>query len=415
MAISQGAAPYAPAVPLRECMLLSVLFATMLLSSIAVIEPSPHDAMMGVLAIACVTAGVRMDRRLVVLLLLLIVWNFGGLMSLLNVPDAQKPIQYVATSIYLGVAAMLFACMFCDNTMSRLASMRTAYIATAVFTALTGIVGYFHLIPGAFGDFELNGRAMGTFKDPNVFGPFLIWPALFLMMRTLLSGIKARDLVLLGIILTGLLLSFSRGAWINFAVAGAVNLSLAIMIAPNPRARLRIVVIGLVSLAVLVAFVGVLLSFQTVREMYAQRAQAIQYYDVGEGGRFRLQELALGALLNYPNGMGPLEFARVFGLQQHNVYLQAFMVYGWFGGVGYLMLLLATFVAALRGVFIATPWQPYLITATAAFAGNVFEGVVIDTDHWRHFFLLMGMVWGLSAASAKAAQQHRMMLPAARI
>jgi hypothetical protein len=99
------------------------------------------------------------------------------------------------------------------------------------------------------------------------------------------------------------------------------------------------------------------------------------------------------------------------------------MVYGWLGGVGYLMLLLATFVAAFRGVFITTPWQPYLVTATAAFSGNVFEGVVIDTDHWRHFFLLLGMVWGLSAASVRSAQARRMssaagvpaaMLPAAR-
>jgi len=408
MAIGQGAPALAPAVPLRERMLLGVLFVTMLLSSIAVIEPSPHDAMMGVLAIACVTAGVRLDRRVLVLVLLLLIWNLGGLMSLLNVPDQEKPIQYTATSVYLALAAILFAGLFTDNVMPRLARMRAAYIASAVFTALAGIVGYFHMIPGAFGEFEVNGRALGTFKDPNVFGPFLIWPALFLMMRMLLRGVKVRDLVLLAIILTGLLLSFSRGAWINFAIAGAVNLSLAILIAPNPSARLRIIVISMVSLGALAAFIGVLMSFQAVRDMYAVRAQALQYYDVGEGGRFRLQELALGALLNYPNGMGPFEFARVYGLQQHNVYLQAFMVYGWFGGVGYLMLLLATFVAALRSVFITTPWQPYLITATAAFSGNVFEGAVIDTDHWRHFFLLLGMIWGLSAASLKLAQTRRM-------
>ena len=25
--------------------------------------------------------------------------------------------------------------------------------------------------------------------------------------------------------------------------------------------------------------------------------------------------------------------------------------------------------------------------------------VIIDTDHWRHFFLLLGLIWGLTAAS----------------
>ena len=133
--------------------------------------------------------------------------------------------------------------------------------------------------------------------------------------------------------------------------------------------------------------------------MFQERAQLIQSYDVGAGGRFRLQELALTALLNFPNGMGPFEFARVHGLQQHNVYLQAFLVYGWFGGLAYVMLLLATFWMALRTVFTRTPWQPYLITAFAVFAGEVIEGFVIDTDHWRHFFLMLGMIWGLGTAT----------------
>jgi hypothetical protein len=27
------------------------------------------------------------------------------------------------------------------------------------------------------------------------------------------------------------------------------------------------------------------------------------------------------------------------------------------------------------------------------------EGFIVDTDHWRHFFLILGLVWGLTAAS----------------
>ena len=146
-------------------------------------------------------------------------------------------------------------------------------------------------------------------------------------------------------------------------------------------------------------------TFQAVRDMYAVRAQALQYYDVGEGGRFRLQELALGALLNYPNGMGPFEFARVHGLQQHNVYLQAFLVYGWVGGMAYVLLLLTTVTVGLRTALVRVPWQPYLITALAAFIGEIAEGFVIDTDHWRHFYLLLGMIWGLSAATFKAVRR----------
>ena len=59
-----------------------------------------------------------------------------------------------------------------------------------------------------------------------------------------------------------------------------------------------------------------------------------------------------------------------------------------------------------------TPWQPYLIAAVAAFVGEVAEGFVIDTDHWRHFFLLLGMIWGLASATFTQARQPQSIRPA---
>jgi len=60
---------------------------------------------------------------------------------------------------------------------------------------------------------------------------------------------------------------------------------------------------------------------------------------------------------------------------------------------------MVTLVIGLRSALIAAPWQAYLIAAYAAFVGEAFEGFIVDTDHWRHFFLLLGLVWGLTAAS----------------
>ena len=176
-------------------------------------------------------------------------------------------------------------------------------------------------------------------------------------------------------------------------------IGLAFLTAETPRQRLRIFAMTSIGIAALAAFIVIALSFDSIGAMFRERAQLIQSYDVGSGGRFRLQELALGALLKFPNGMGPFEFSRVHGLQQHNVYLQAFLVYGWAGGMAYVTLLAATVWTALRTVFTRTPWQPYLICAFAAFVGEMIEGFVIDTDHWRHFFLLLGMIWGLGAAT----------------
>ena len=34
----------------------------------------------------------------------------------------------------------------------------------------------------------------------------------------------------------------------------------------------------------------------------------------------------------------------------------------------------------------------------AAYLG-VAESAIIDIDHWRHYFLILGVLWGLMAAS----------------
>lgn len=399
------ATPRAMAAPLAERILIVVLFVAVLASSVAFIEPSPHDVLMGVLAIACVAAGVRFQRMLAVPLTLLVVWNAAGMMALIPVIGQEKTVQYTATSIYLAIAALLFACIFSQNTMPRLAAMRAAYVLTASIIALAGIAGYFSLFPGAHELFAPSDRALGAFKDPNVFGPFLIWPAMFVIYRTLTRRIRLADLAVAGILLFALLLSFSRGAWFHFAVSSFVLVALAFLIAPGSQVRLRILALSALSLLALAAVLAILLSFESIGEMFRERAQLFQSYDVGEGGRFRLQELALLSVLNFPNGMGPFEFARVHGLQQHNVYLQAFLVYGWTGAMAYIVLLLSTLWVGFRTALIRTPWQPYIVATFAAFVGEVAEGFVIDSDHWRHFFLLLGIIWGLTTATFKQARR----------
>jgi hypothetical protein len=408
MAMAAGmppATPRANAAPLAERILLLVLFVTVLTSSVAFIEPSPHDLLMGALALTCVVAGIRFQRMLVVPLIFLAIWNFAGAMALIPVVGQEKTIQYTGTSVYLAVAAIVFACLFANNTMPRLATMRVAYTLSAIMAAFAGISGYFSLFPGAEQLFAPFGRALGSFKDPNVFGPFLIWPTLFVVYHMLTRRIGLTDIAVSAILLFALLLSFSRGAWFHFAVSSFVLVGLGFLTAPTQHVRLRIVALGALSLLALAGLLALLLSFDSIGEMFRERAQLIQSYDVGEGGRFRLQELALASVLNFPNGMGPFEFARVHGLQQHNVYLQAFLVYGWAGAMAYVMLLLSTLWVGLRSAFIRTPWQAYTITAYAAFVGEVAEGFVIDTDHWRHFFLLLGMVWGLAAATFRPQAQ----------
>jgi O-antigen ligase len=384
------------------------LFLTILISPLVFIEPSPYEAAIIVLGLVCIAAKIGVDRRLLPLIWLLLLWNVGGAIALLPVIDQPKTMQYVAVSLFLAVSGVMYAALFAQDTMARLAVLRRAYIAAAFLAAAIGIVAYFNLLPGAGAMFAPGGRANSTFKDPNVFGPFLILP-LLLLLQSLLSGrIRPGRIVALLVILFGLLLSFSRGAWMHFGLSASVAIVLMFFTAPDMRSRGRLVLLAAAMIAALAALVVLALSFEAVGEMFKVRARLVQDYDAGTStGRFLLQILSVDYIINTPWGLGPYEFSRLHsGMQQHNVYLHAFLVYGWLGGLSYLVLTLTTLARGLRAAFVAAPSQPFLIAAFATFVGVVVEGAVIDTDHWRHYFLLLGLIWGLSTASARQQSRH---------
>jgi hypothetical protein len=341
---------------------------------------------------------VPVDRKLLPLVMLLIVWFIGGCLSLIQVGDNGKAIQYVGTSLYLNVAAIMFACLFTDGDLVRLTILRRASILAALIATAAGYIGFFHLLPGS-DMFLTYDRVSATFKDPNVYGPFLIFPMLLLMIGLLTRGARPLTLLTLTVLLGGLLLSFSRGAWIHFALSAVVAIAMLFASTSDPRMRGRIVVWGLLAAIGMVLLVIALMSIDSVHQMFVERAKAIQPYDVGPGGRFWEQQLALTTILDNPNGLGPFEFFRIFGVQQHNVYMQGFLVYGWLGGVAYLTMVLVTLAVGIRAAILQTPWQIYLIAAYATFVGDAFEGLIVDTDHWRHFFLMLGLVWGLTVAT----------------
>jgi hypothetical protein len=383
---------------LSQRLLNIVLFVAVLTSPIAFIEPSPHDALMIVLMAASIAARVRFDRKLLPLTLLLAIWLAGALFALIPVLDQKQTVQYVATSCYLVVAAILFACLFCDGNLARLVILRRGYMIAALITTAAGYIGFFHLLTGA-DIFLANDRVSATFKDPNVYGPFLVFPLLLLLIDFMTRGLRLSALAIITFLIGGLFLSSSRGAWVHFAISAAVTVVLLLAAATEPRMRTRILFVSIAAVIGLVLFVVVLISIPAVHDMFLERAKAIQPYDIGPGGRFWEQRLALGVILESPNGLGPFEFFRLYGTQQHDVYMQAFLVYGWIGGAAYVALVMVTLAMGLRSSLLRAPWQTYLIAAYATFVGEAFEGFIVDTDHWRHFFLILGLVWGLTAAS----------------
>jgi hypothetical protein len=385
---------------LQGRLLQGVLFLTVLISPLVFIEPSPYEAAIALLALTCVIAGVRIDRKLLPMVVLLLLWNFGGALALMPVADDSDAVTYSIVSFYLAINAVIFACLATENTERRLATIRTAYILAAFVAAVLGIIGYFQI---AAPDLLMqNSRARATFKDPNVFGPYLVLPLLFLIQLVLYRGLRLRYVVGGGVILAGLFLSFSRGAWGHFVLSALVMIALMLLTAPSRRFRARILMWSALAGLGIVVFLGALLSVEAVQVMFADRATLIKEYDAGEGGRFGNQARGLYALFNYPNGVGPLQYARHFGFDPHNDYLNAFFSYGWLGGLVYPTLVLVTLAVGFRALLVRTPWQAPLVAIYATYFGLVCEGLIIGTDHWRHYYLLLGLIWGLAAATINA-------------
>lgn len=369
------------------------------------IEPSPYEVT-GVVAIAIFAlTGLALRAALVPLLLLLVFLNVGYATAMLQVVDQGKVVTWVLVSAYLALTAIVYAAMLGANTQARLSWLMRGCLAAGLIASLVAIAAYFRLFGGLSDLFLLYGRARGTFNDPNVLGAFLVLPALLAFQRMLAGRLSTAmgGGVLLLILLAALFLSFSRAAWGQFAFAALLLMGMTFAVSRAPSERLRIALIATVGTVVALLLVAALLSVGQVADLFKERATFDQNYDLGHLGRFGRYILGFDLMLDRPLGIGALQFSKsYFREDPHNTFLNTFMSGGWLGGFAYLTLTLVTAVRGFRFVFARTPWQPTYHVVYAAFLGVAGESAIIDIDHWRHYFLILGVLWGLMAVSRPA-------------
>ena len=365
-----------------------------------IVEPAPYELFFILALVMFIPAGLSVVPVTTPLIIFLVLYNLGGAIALIPVFHDDKAVRFTAVSIYMGATSVFFAFLIAGDPLRHMATIRNAWIFSAVVAAITGIVGYFD-IHGMGGVWAPISRAQGTFKDPNVLSTYLIPPTVFIIQNFLLQRVKWRlmSIAALLVIAAGLFLAFSRGAWASAAASIALMFFLTFIVSPSLKARSRIVFIAIactIAAAVLVSFA---LSFEKVRAIFEIRAHLLQTYDAGATGRFGDQLRAVPMLLERIDGFGPLQYHYYFGKDPHNVYLNAFASYGWLGGFSFLLLTLSTFWVAWRAVFTVSPWQHHAIAVACPLIFTMLQGVQIDTDHWRHFYLLLGLLWGLYAAT----------------
>jgi O-antigen ligase len=392
------AAPTAPAVVTLQHGLLWLMG---LGGAIVFIEPSPYEIFALTSVVVFAATGLRMRLAFLPLALLLFAVNLGYTICAVPLLDEQPIVYWILTSWYMAVTALFIALAVSEDTAARLHYLRSGLIAGAVIASLAGIAGYLRLTPGEL--FTLYGRAAGTFKDPNVFGAYLVLPALFCLQSVVSDtfGRSLRSTILLGIITLALLLAFSRAAWGLLALTGAFMLLLMMLTSQTNRQRSRIVVMAIAALIAVALVLVILLQFDFIRDMFEQRASFDQKYDEGRFGRFGRHMLGAQMALDLPLGIGPLQFNKFFPEDTHNSYLNAFMSGGWISGVVYPALVFTTALIGFRYIFARTPWQRPYLAVFSAYLGTVGEAFIIDTDHWRHFWLMLGLMWGMFVATQR--------------
>ncbi|MCJ8508429.1 O-antigen ligase family protein [Rhizobium lemnae] len=367
------------------------------LSGFVIREPAPYEVMLAVQIAIWFLLGLKISRSVAPLLVLMLLFNIGGMFSLTVMNNMTGAPLYMAVSTFLALTSVFYAAIIEDGH-QRLLLIFRAWVAGAVITALLGILGYFHAFPGAE-VFTRYDRAMGAFQDPNVFGPYLVAPATYLMYRLLTTRLSRAVFYIPGILILalGIFLSFSRAAWGLFAFAAIALIVVMLLKERTAAFRMKIFTLGLTAVVILMMAVAGAMQSKKVSDLFMNRAKLVQEYDGARLGRFERHKIGFLMAMERPLGMGPMVLGKMFGEDEHNIWLKTLTTYGWLGFVCYLILLWSTLYIGFRSLLRERPWQPFLMVAWIVLAGHALIGNVIDLDHWRHVYMLFGIIWGCFA------------------
>lgn len=375
-------------------------------SGVVFSEPAPVDALMLGLIVLLPAAGlVTFTPSLLGYLVLWLIAAAGGLVACTVSTDFSDSAVFTAVSVYLAVASFIIAGFVAHRPNAHTRLILNGYLVAALIAGGAGLVGYFGLLPGSYDLFTKFDRAAGTFKDPNVFGTFLIPPAVYALHLAVERPVRQAVLPLAAsaVLVLAVFLSFSRGAWMALALSLLGYGYIVLVTSTSPLKRLKIA--SLAAAGLVVAALGIIAALQidSVSKLLSERASLTQSYDVGPEGRFGGQEKATGLILDNSVGIGAKQFAAVYHHEEvHNVYLSMFLNAGWLGGAAYDLVVLLTLVLGARHLLRPSAAQPLFQIAYVCFLAIALEGFIIDTDHWRHFYVLLALIWGLMAAPRRS-------------
>jgi O-antigen ligase len=398
------------AMPRTIAALLALVIGT---SFHVVMEPAPTDLLF--VALFLVFLASRSVRKPIdlnpVLSLGLLLFVLGHLVSLFAFRNLARAIIFGGVTAYLLVFWYVIVALVENYGATAVRLIRLAFLFAAVSAVTIGLlVPYFPSLVDLLGLRDTLGpRAQGAFKDPNVYSPFLCAAFMLVLNDLVTRRLSLRSIALLGLFAVGIQSAFSRGAYVNLAVALATFVALHVVLVHRRQWLIRGVTTCVVLVAVVTPVVLLYIEAKGLDEFFYGRLQMQSYDD----SRFSAQILALLTLGESPLGVGPGQSDIVLPISPHNLYLRVATENGILGIIGWLLFLLTTFWICLEGVARRGPFRDVYTACLAIIMGIVVNSLVIDSLHWRHLFLFLALPIGLAryerwqARSAVAAAATR--------
>jgi O-antigen ligase len=380
------------------------VFIGLLLMGFVRFQPAPTDACFAVImVIASLTGRFRLAR-----VPLLVRWIIGlllivNVLSFMDVVEPVEAFQFFFITAYLLIFSVWMAGYLDSRAKAR--AVVLTWLIVGVISAVLAVAALYLPIPGRaeiLSNVDGGVRAAGFFKDPNVFGPFLV-PIAVIMLEQQISPrlpklLKLRTVtfwVLLAALSLGVLFSYSRAAWGNYAIAIAVMLLSSSVRRRGTRGAMKALVVLLATAGVAL----VVLSATGSITFLEQRAR-LQSYD---SKRFAAQDFGWKLGWTHPVGIGPGQFRFHYPVESHSTFIRTFSEQGFLGLTLWVAVLLVTLVIALRNVMRGR--DTYGIGSSAllgAWCGLIFNSAVVDTLHWRHLWLVAALIWASAATRGRA-------------
>lgn len=375
------------------------------ISSIVIVEPAPVDALMlFLLAIGTVMGTVRLAAIEIPPALFLTGLALANIISIPLAADPARAIWYFLVTFYLMTSWALCVGALDMGGMPLLQIVFRGYSFAALLSVTLALASYFHLI-GFQSFLLLYGRPKGLFKDPNVYGPFLVPIAVMAITGCLPIASRFWQACMAVVASLGIALSYSRACWINYVVSLLLFVVLDLALpSKSPGAHSisisRVLVFGAFATLAVVA----ILQVPSVQTMLAVRLGQSGMHDYDQT-RFQTQRMAVQAAIDHPLGIGPGQSEETFQYATHSSYMRVLSENGLFGLFCFVGFVLSSAIQAVRKACQArtAQWRGLFVASAACICGQLINSGVVDTIHWRHLWILLALPWIPSRVWSTAA------------